>query len=375
MANRILCLASYIHGPLPQFQSQAKDVVDLRRALNALKQGKKEFYISEGGTTLRFLLPRLSRENGEFKIYASKRLLERPHHELLQALEKLGTKIIIQSDHIQLSSRGWVKPDERIEIDCSQSTQFISGIILNSINLNFDLSLKALKLEKSLPYWQMSVDLLKKSEIELVETQEEIKIQAGQNLGALPSCEPDMSTAFSLASVGAAGKGIEFEFFPKASLQGDFGFLDLLKQMGVQIQWTLKGLKVFSCQHFKNLEVNLSQMPDLLPVLSALCALCPEESILKELEHTRVKECDRVMKSKELVEKMGGQAHYREGNLHIKGGDQNLKQSFSFDPDHDHRMAMAASVAMARGYSIDLKEPQVVEKSCPEFWDQIGMKP
>ncbi|MBY0386373.1 3-phosphoshikimate 1-carboxyvinyltransferase, partial [bacterium] len=44
----------------------------------------------------------------------------------------------------------------------------------------------------------------------------------------------------------------------------------------------------------------------------------------------------------------------------------------SFDPDQDHRMAMAAQVANLYGARFQILNPHVVDKSYPQFWLHTG---
>ena len=53
----------------------------------------------------------------------------------------------------------------------------------------------------------------------------------------------------------------------------------------------------------------------------------------------------------------------------------NAPNRFSFNPDHDHRMAMAAAVLKLAGFTIDIQDADVVKKSYPGFWKDIGIQP
>ncbi|MNT06759.1 3-phosphoshikimate 1-carboxyvinyltransferase [compost metagenome] len=59
------------------------------------------------------------------------------------------------------------------------------------------------------------------------------------------------------------------------------------------------------------------------------------------------------------------------GNAHPPQ-DKSIK---AFDPDQDHRMVMAGTLLRMLGYPIKVKSPEAVNKSFPEFWDVMGVKP
>ena len=195
-----------------------------------------------------------------------------------------------------------------------------------------------------------------------------------------------MSSAFSVIAVFlAAGKEVKLEALPQGDLQADSVFVEILQKMKVDIhkiqrKETLMDLslpkpkKGFS--NLKGIERDLSLSPDLFPVLATLSALLPssERSSFSGLENLKYKESDRKKKTLELLEKAGAQAECFNDTVSVKGPIKKDK-SFSFDPEQDHRMAMAAAVLMAYGLKIQLKSPEVVKKSFPCFWETVDLKP
>ena len=131
-------------------------------------------------------------------------------------------------------------------------------------------------------------------------------------------------------------------------------------------------LIVDKADELKGLEVNLKDTPDLAPVLGVLCALAKGPSRITGAEHLRFKESDRIAKTVELIEKMGRKATALKDGFQIEEGPIGEPKAFEFDPDEDHRLAMAAGVAMKAGYPVALKHPEVVTKSFVEFWQVMG---
>jgi 3-phosphoshikimate 1-carboxyvinyltransferase len=375
MVNRLLVLKSWAPGLTKNISSKAQDVTDLLKCLDAIEQKKFSYFIQSGGTTLRFLLARLSREEGKFQIEASQRLLSRPHDSLFQTLSHLGVKIHRTPQQIYIESAGWCDPRKTLDVDCSQSTQFATALLLNTVNLPFHLTLRLLNLESSRPYLDMTLQMMKTSGLKLEAHGTEIHIPAGQKILRLPDLEIDLSSAFSLASTSLLKQGVRIKDFPEVSLQADFVFLEVLQAMGIHWQRQYKNILIpAQMPPYQGIEWNLSKSPDLLPVLSALCALSPETSKLSGLENLKYKESDRVMKSVELLQKAGAHVQLQNHVLEIHGP-IDLAKVFTFDPDQDHRMAMAAAVLKAAGQSIQIENPEVVEKSFPEFWHLSGLSP
>ncbi len=413
MANRILIISSYLNlQSLPTFTTQANDVIDLSKALQMLFHKMNTFTIRDGGTTLRFLLTRLSRETGSFTIKASQRLLSRPHEDLFKVLSLLGTRIIAYEDKIELYSQGWIQPNTPLVLDCEKSTQFASALLLNAIELPFDITFQLQNLLNSKPYLDMTVSLLQQAGLSVsvltTETPAEYLVQITKNQKAnrLPECEIDVSSAFSVAAAGVVHKGIGIKNFPKTSLQADSCFVPLLHKMGIEISPPVSREKMESRKpkdtgetkipkemqkthdlffheslgHLKPIQADVTSSPDLFPVLSALCALANGTSYLSGVTSLPHKESHRLNKSIELLQLAGAQTKLIPEGLLITGPinpspSMKEREEFVFDPDHDHRMAMAAAVLKAAGVKLKVLHPEVVNKSLPGFWEMMGINP
>jgi 3-phosphoshikimate 1-carboxyvinyltransferase len=377
-ANRVLIISSFSDKKdLPEFHSKADDIVELRSCLDDLSNGIKEFTIGEGGTTFRFLLTRLSRENGIFVINAKPQLLKRPNQELYNVLESLGAKITANKNSVKIQANGWKKL-ESLDIDCEKSTQFASAILLCSFGLTTDLILNFLNFNKSITYLEMTKTIVKSSGLKFDITQSGVKIAKQSKVNNLPFAEPDMSSAFSIATMGVVNGPINLKNIPKNSIQGDSVFIDILKKMNIDLSFEGEGelidLIIRPSDKITPIEVDLCQCPDLLPVLSSLCALSSGTSKITGIAHTRFKESDRIEKSLELVSKAGAKATATDVLMTITGPvDKN--KSFDFDPDNDHRMAMAAALLKAYGLNIRILHPEVVNKSYPNFWIDSKVTP
>lgn len=377
LINRLLILDSFADLKPLSLRSQAKDVVELARALKDLKLGATEFHISDGGTTLRFLLARLSRENGVFRVHASPRLLSRPLDELIHSLNSLGVEIIREADSILVKSQGWILAHNPIEIDCSRSTQFASAILLCTAGLPFAIQFKILNLAGSKPYLDMTLETMRASGISYHDADGLIQIQERQKVSTLPAAEIDVSSAFSIAAVGVVSQSLEIQNFPTSSLQADSVFIELLGNMGAKISLnqatgTLEIQE--GIEQLKPIDCNLEQSPDLFPVLAALSALTDGKSTFTGLHSLKHKESDRLNQTCDLIEACGAKTDRSESSATVTGP-VSTDSSFKFNPDHDHRLAMAAAVLKAHGVDIQILQPDVVQKSFPDFWKVSGVRP
>jgi 3-phosphoshikimate 1-carboxyvinyltransferase len=88
------------------------------------------------------------------------------------------------------------------------------------------------------------------------------------------------------------------------------------------------------------------------------------------------KESNRIQKTAELLSHLGVRTQILPDGMEIHPPAQLLVpvKSFSYDTDHDHRLAFAAALVKSQTEAIQIQHPEVVQKSFPEFWDIIGQQ-
>jgi 3-phosphoshikimate 1-carboxyvinyltransferase len=370
--NRALILSHYKNSLHIEGKSESRDVLYLQKALQSLNA---ELEVGEGGTTFRFLSFLVSRKPGIWKLKGSSRLFARPQLELKNILNSLGVEVTLSIDSIIIDSDGW-KKSELIHLDLSQSSQFASGLILNSWGLPFELSLQLSREKVSDGYLEMTLDLVRRAGMKLEQKDDFIKIPAHQEIQIESvQVEPDVSSAFVVASL-AAGRGhCEIKNFPFQSLQPDLVFLDLFEKMQVPIEKSGDTLIVNRALEMKPIEVSLKKAPDLFPVFCVLLTKTKGRSQIYDTPQLIHKESNRLQKTSELLSFMKVEHEVQKDGIVINSSGRHHHEFFEFDPDQDHRLAFAAALAKSFGYRTRIKNPQVVDKSFPGFWNLIGGGP
>ncbi len=377
LMNRALIIQSFYPDLKIIGESRCQDVLALKNALLLFKSSQPNpiFDCGAAGTVLRFLLTRLSRERGEFVLTGDERLFNRPHHPLLKALEQLGVQCFLENkNELKIVSTGWNVPSQ-IDLDLSVSSQFISSLLLSAWNLPEKLVIHVGDQKNSLAYLEMTIAFLRNLGMEIQVEDEKLIVPQDQKLKSKwIQVEPDMSSAFAVAAFAAFKGELILENFPKESLQPDFVFIDLLQKMGVSLDDCEDNkLKIKSASQLKPIDFNFSNQPDLFPVLAILLSRAEGTSTLTGLKLLNFKESKRLDNIQELLSALGIENARTHDKLMVRGKKNHVYPNFiSFDPDHDHRMAMAAALAKYQGAPIEIQSPNVVEKSFPEFWEIIG---
>lgn len=372
--NRLLIAQSFFPALQIKGSSQAADVLHLQQALADFAHGKNQLDCGEAGTVFRFLALRVSRMPGSYLLKGTSRLLQRPQTELISILNQLGVDASLDSSGLHIRSKGWEIPPQGLRVDQSQSSQFASGIFLSGWDLPQPLIILSER-GVSEGYLQLTIQSLQKLGMRIEASENGWKIFEKQQLRTKSVvAECDLSSAAALACAGILAGDVEIKNFPFESLQPDLVFVEFLKRMGAQVLQEGTSFRFRLTEKLKSLTADFSDCPDLVPVMAVLCGFAEGVSKFSGAKQLKHKESDRLEKTKELLSKSGFRVQFEQEALLITGLGKNVTpRSFVFDPDQDHRMAMAAGLLMTQGFSIELLTPFVVKKSYPEFWDHLGM--
>ena len=367
--NRLLILQSFRRDLVIIGDSDADDVRCMRGALRALERGESAD-CGAAGTTLRFLALRASRIPGRHVLKGSSRLLARPQGELISILAQLGCRAELSDGAIIVEGEGWKVPKGGLRIRREISSQFASAVVLSAWGLERPLRLGFEGEAVSETYFAMTLDIVRRAglawrrdEEGSIELPREARI-ATSELNA----ELDISSAFAIAALAAVSGRAEILQWPDRSLQADAAFVDILSEMGCEIEIRDRVLKIARPEsgRLRAVARDLRLAPDLFPVLAVLCARAEGRSILFGAPQLAHKESNRIARVADLVRAIGAQVHERADGLEIIGGKS--QREFRFNPDHDHRLAMAAAVARAAGAAVAIEDRAVVNKSFPSFW-------
>ena len=371
LANRALVVKSFFSSFEIHHNSDADDVLLMKKAI-------EDFSLIDcghGGTVLRFMALRVSRQKGSFKLKGEKRLFSRVSEDLIHILKQLGCRVNQEEQSLHIVSEGWKLQGDSLFVRTSQSSQFASAVLLSSWNLPFDLFLSLQGNMVSSSYFYMTLKFLRSLGMKIEKSKNEIVVFKNQKPSVLHyEVESDMSSAFSLAALALVTKGakIHLKPFSTKSLQPDSIFPLVLRDMGVELKFQHGSLEFSYKKNLKGVFWNLVDSPDLFPVLVVLCSLSLEESLLYGAPHLKQKESNRLDKAFEFLERIKRPFEKREDGVRILEVAQDpfsYLESFAFFSDQDHRWAMAMMIAERAGYPVSLMDKEVVSKSFPQFLD------
>lgn len=115
-----------------------------------------------------------------------------------------------------------------------------------------------------------------------------------------------------------------------------------------------------------------SQCPDIIPVIALACALSQGTTRIEHIARLRIKECDRLKATVEVINQLGGHAQELEDAMVIEGIER-LKGGY-VSSYNDHRMAMMEAIASTVcEEAVVIDEEKCVKKSYPSFWQHFQM--
>ena len=113
-----------------------------------------------------------------------------------------------------------------------------------------------------------------------------------------------------------------------------------------------------------------ADIPDLVPIMAVAAAKAQGTTIFNNIKRLRIKESDRVQSILELLSGTGICSYATENSLTVTGGPAHGMQ---YDPNGDHRMAMAATIlASVKNVIITIKDSECTAKSYPAFFDDFN---
>jgi 3-phosphoshikimate 1-carboxyvinyltransferase len=331
-----------------------------------------DLHCRESGTTLRFMAATCALVDGECRLTGGPSLSSRPVGPLLDALGQLG----VGSDSrgglppVTVRGTGTIRGGEA-RLPGDVSSQFVSALLAVAPLADAPVDITLTTRLESRPYVAMTMDAMRAFGVEAKASTDMGHLTAPLRpyRAATVTVEGDWSSAAYPLAAGALGGEVTVKGLKPDSSQADKAILPLLSGMGARTSTSADAVKV-SSSGLVGVEADLSDCPDLFPVVSALCAAAEGESRLTGLRRLRLKESDRVAAMAEGLTRMGAEISYDADSATIRGG---LLRGAEVDPWGDHRIAMSLAVlALHAEGETKITDAGCVSKSYPGFWGDLA---
>lgn len=373
--NRLLFLQSLF----PNFKIQNKSNSDDSSVMQAALKSTSDFIdINHAGTAMRFLTSYFSQLEGrEVILTGSERMQQRPIKILVDALRSLGASIEYEKKqgYPPLRIKGKKLVGGKISLPANISSQYISSLIMLGPILKAGIELNLEGTITSMPYINMTLELLKRLGIKTEFKGHRIIVKnISKPKKIIQVVESDWSSAsyfFSIAALSDKAK-IYLSNYKSDSLQGDSILRMIYKQLGVNSHFEKNNLilKKENISLPKSIKWDLSKAPDIAQTIAVSCYGLGVSCDLEGLHTLKIKETDRLVAMDKELSKLGAKISVTDKSLHLSS-DQNFRKGITISTYNDHRMAMAFA-PLALKIPLSVKEAEVVSKSYPSFWDDLN---
>ena len=373
-SNRLLILQALYPDLEISNLSNSDDTKVLQKAL-ASKQ--EVIDIHHAGTAMRFLTSYFATQEGrEVLLTGSERMQERPIRILVDALRELGADITYAGEegYPPLKIKGKKIGQGEVSVQANISSQYISALMLIGASLPKGLKINLEGKVTSVPYIEMTLQLLRQCGISGKFENNRITIPP---VTGVPKkklvVESDWSSAsyfYSLVALSDSAN-ITLSSYRNDSLQGDRVVADIFKKLGVKTTFLEPYIRLEkeAVELPEKLKLDLANSPDLAQTIAVTCFGLGVEAKITGLHTLRIKETDRLQALKNELEKLGGKVEITEDSLQLYSS-REIAENVIIDTYNDHRMALAFA-PLALKVPVIMKDAGVVSKSFPEFWENL----
>ncbi|MDB4950693.1 MAG: aroA, 3-phosphoshikimate 1-carboxyvinyltransferase [Gemmatimonadetes bacterium] len=338
----------------------------------ALDGAPAELWVGNAGTAARFITALLALGRGPYRVDGVPAMRKRPMAELLEILERQGARVRFegQAGHVPFSieGAGGLEGGE-IEMEAARTSQQASALLLVAPYARQNTKVHVTGTLVSPSYVEMTLRLMADWGVDVVrDGPTRFTVPAGGRYTARRyGVEPDASSAsYFFAAAAVTGGTVRVRGLSSRSLQGDVRFVDVLEAMGCAVERADDWIEVRGPERLRGVEVDMNDVSDTAPTLAAIAPFASGPVAIRNVEHMRWKETDRVLAVATELRRMGVSVDERRDGLTIHPGPVSPAEVHTYD---DHRIAMAFSVTGVRAPGIVIRDPDCVGKTFERFYD------
>jgi 3-phosphoshikimate 1-carboxyvinyltransferase len=330
-----------------------------------------DLYVGNSGTTARFLTAAATLGHGDYHFDGMPRMRQRPIGNLLQALRGLGARFTSDGDCFPVTVHADGLRGGETELDATESSQLLSAILQVAPYATSDVIVNVTGTVVSRPYIDISLRMM--AQFGLLADKgnyRKYSIRAGQKYRAQRYViEPDASNAtYFFAAAALTGGRVRVRHLSPDSLQGDTHFVDILEQMGCSVTRVADYIEVRGPGQLDGGDFNMNAISDTAQTLAAIAPFARQPVTIRDVEHMRYKETDRIKAIVTELRKLGAHVEEFPDGVRIE---PSALHGAAVDTYDDHRMAMAFSVIGLVVPGIRINNPGCTAKTFPDFFTRF----
>src|SRR4051794_7504547 len=254
----------------------------------AVPAGPAELAARYSGTTARFLAPVLAAGPGPYRLDAFEPMRARPMRPVIDALRTLGSDVEEEGDvgHLPVTIAGRARGG-RVELPGHVSSQFLSGLLLAGPLFELGVEVHLTTPLVSVPYVALTRQVMAAFGVAVDGT----TVAPRRYRGTDYDIEPDASAAsYFFAAAAVTGGRVTVEGLGTASAQGDLAFVDVLEQMGADVERSVDATTVTGTGALRGVSVDFADLSDTAQTLAAVAAFADSPTTVTGIDFIRRKE-------------------------------------------------------------------------------------
>ncbi|MDP5273312.1 3-phosphoshikimate 1-carboxyvinyltransferase [Chengkuizengella axinellae] len=337
----------------------------------------KELNVGNAGAVLRFLMSTatLCPEVTFVNTYPTS-LGKRPHDDLIKALEQMNVKVAHQSGKLPITIYGGNPKGGKIQVSGQVSSQFLSSLLFLTPLLEEDSEIVVLDDLKSKVVVGQTLDVLRQAGIQFEVSEDFMFYKIPGNQKYVPKkyvVEGDYpGSAAILAAAAVTNSNVSMLRLMENSKQGEKAAVDVLKKMGVHLNYEGSTLQIHGNQKLIAGEFNGDHFTDAVLAMVAAAVFAEGTSRFYDVENLRYKECDRITDFCNELKKAGANVEEKQSEIIVHGQPNGVEGGVEINAHFDHRVIMALTVVGLRSKKgLIINDAEHVAKSYPQFFEHI----
>ena len=344
----------------------------------AIAPSEGPIFLGNNGTATRFLTSVAALGNARYIIDGDPRMRTRPIDPLMRALQGWGVDIAATEGTgcPPLTINGKGITGGLTVLPAGKSSQYLSSLLLVAPYAKTPAVLKVEGEVLSKPYVAMTLSVMDAFGIAVECTPDfsHFIIPQGCYRAREYRIEGDASNAsYFWAAAAITGGRVTVTNVPVPSLQGDAMLVPLLGRMGCTVSRSGSGITLQGTERLEGIRVDMGDMPDVVPTLAVVAAFAQGTTVIENIAHLRIKECDRLSAMVTELTKLGVKVEEHDAAMIIHGEGGTGLHGAVIETYADHRMAMSLAVAGLRIPGVQITGEECVAKSFPDFWQRFSL--
>ncbi|KPI01699.1 3-phosphoshikimate 1-carboxyvinyltransferase [Actinobacteria bacterium OK074] len=341
-----------------------------------------DVYCRDGATTARFLPTLAATGRGTYRFDASAQMRRRPLAPLTRALRDLGVDLRHEQaeGHHPLTVFAQGVKGGAVTLDAGLSSQYLTALLLLGPLTRDGLRITLTDLV-SAPYVDITTAMMREFGAEVRREGAGYVVEPGGYRATTYAIEPDASTAsYFFAAAAVTGGEVTVAGLGSGALQGDLGFVEVLRRMGARVETTADRTTVAGTGELRGLTVDMRDISDTMPTLAAIAPFASGPVRIENVANTRVKECDRLDACAENLRRLGVEVATGPDWIEIRPaaastplpGSGSGTSGAEIKSYGDHRIVMSFAVTGLRVPGISFDDPGCVRKTFPGFHEEFA---